>query len=160
MVCLKCDHRRPKASNASESSAQPHAEDKDHHNSSKLNFVRQYGDFNDQSYMMLDRKNKNRDSDTRRFVENVSEKDNQLSSWNDSSFMNFPIAGGKTELSKSAKSQEERKKGMLERSKSCMETIESDGEFWSTNNQNAKEIFDITDDEEMAEWFGSGKNER
>ncbi|KAI4313711.1 hypothetical protein L6164_026667 [Bauhinia variegata] len=160
MVCLKCDHRRPKASNVSDSSFQSQHEDKDHHENCKLNLLRSNGNSNYQSSMVMYR-NRSRGSNTWRFVDNVNDDQNRSNSWNDNSqFINFPIVGGMTEFSENAQKREEWKKDMLRRSKGLVGTSESDDEFWSDDNENRKRIFDLTDDEEIDEWFGNGKNGR
>ncbi|KAJ1425355.1 Zinc finger, RanBP2-type [Sesbania bispinosa] len=49
MVCLKCDHRRPRVSNTSNSSHQPQGEDQNHHKNSKLTFMEHQGDNSEES---------------------------------------------------------------------------------------------------------------
>lgn len=150
MVCLKCDHRRPRVLNASNSSVQPQQDDKDYHKNNQLSFVGHQGDSSDKSSMVSVRKNRNRDSHRWRFVEDRIEDQKYLNTSNDpSQFIDFPIAGGKTELPEAQRREEEEyKKELRNRWQS-----ETDDELWSSDNQSS-------DDEEMAEWFGKGKNER
>ncbi|KAA8529008.1 hypothetical protein F0562_033504 [Nyssa sinensis] len=91
MVCLKCDHRRPKAANFADNPVQPQHED------------RQTG---------------NRGVNRWRFVEDES-RDHDGSNLGNGvpGFEDFPIAGGKSELSRNAQKQERWKMEMAERSR-------------------------------------------
>ncbi|KAF7827572.1 zinc finger protein VAR3, chloroplastic [Senna tora] len=159
MVCLKCDHRRPKAASVSDSSVQQQIDDKDHDKNGKSNFLRNQGNnINDQISFITERKNRKQGSSMWRFVEDRNENHQCSYSWSDTSqFNNFPISGGKSELSKSSQKIEEWKKDGLRRNKS-LETTESEDEFWSDDNQSIKETYFT--DEDMEEWFGVGKGER
>ena len=140
MVCLKCDHRRAKTS-----SPQP-KQDKDHHKNAKLTLVGDQVGCSDKSSMVSERKNRIRDSRTWRFVEDRIENHKRLNTANDpSQFVDFPIAGCKTDLSE-AQRREAYKSELLDQS-------ETNDDLWSADNLS-------TDDEEISEWFGSGKNER
>lgn len=159
MVCLKCDHRRPKAANSSDSSVQPQIEEKGR-NIRKMGFVRNQGNIDDQTSVMITRrKNRKEGFGMRRFVEDRNESHQSAYSWNDTSqFDSFPISGGKSELSKSSKKREAWKKEMMKRNKSSLETTESEEDgFWSDSDQSDKETSYFTDDQEMEEWFGVGK---
>ncbi|KAK7273901.1 hypothetical protein RIF29_14968 [Crotalaria pallida] len=150
MVCLKCDHRRPRVLKISNSSVQPQQEDKDYPKHSRMTFVRHHGDSNDKSSVVSGRKNRSRDSPMWRFTDDRVEDRNYLNTSNDpSEFIDFTIAGGKTELAE-AQRREACKNELLDRWQS-----ETDDELMgSSDNQS-------TDDEEIAEWFGNGnKNER
>ncbi|XP_054823085.1 uncharacterized protein LOC129321377 isoform X2 [Prosopis cineraria] len=162
MVCLKCDHRRPKASSASDSSHQSQIEDQGYRQSNQLNFGRNQGSINGQTFTITERKNRRQGSGDWRFVEDRNENGQRSYSWNDTSqFNNFPIAGGKTELSKSPQKIEAWKKEMLKMNKSSMEmTTDSEDESWSSDNQTNRETSYFTDDEDMEEWFGAGRKER
>ena len=96
----------------------------------------------------------------RRFVEDNSEVYDGSSSWNkDSGFVDFPIAGGKSDLSQNAERREKWKSEMLERSKSTVRTRPELDEFRSTGFRRMLDFTESTDDEEMAEWFGQVKTE-
>ncbi|MED6224229.1 hypothetical protein PIB30_081953 [Stylosanthes scabra] len=148
MICLKCDHRRPKAH-----SLQSEQEHKDHHKNNKLtNSGHQVG-FCDKPLMVTERKNSKRGSLTWRFTEDTNENNKRLStSKKHSQFIDFPIAGGKSSLSEphfvdsEAQRREAYKNELLSQS-------ETDDELWSDDSVS-------TDEEEMAEWFGSAKREK
>ncbi|KAI5394545.1 zinc finger protein VAR3, chloroplastic [Lathyrus oleraceus] len=145
MVCLKCDHRRPKVSNTSNSSLQPQGED------SRLTFAGYRFDSNKESPMALERKSSNRDSQKWRFVEDGNEHHMYLENSNDTSEMlAFPIAGGKTVMSKIEKGEDYKNESPNQCKKHLWQS-ETDDEFCSSDNQSS-------DDDEMAEWFGKGKN--
>ncbi|CAL0318575.1 unnamed protein product [Lupinus luteus] len=147
MVCLKCDHRRPKVLNASNSSDQPQHEDKDYPKNRIVNFVRHHG--SDKSLPFSGRKNRNKDSPTWRFTEDRVEDRNYLNTSNGhSQSIDFPIAGGKAELPE-ARRREAAKNELLNRWES-----ETDDELGSSDSKSTD------DDDDMAEWFGNGKNER
>ncbi|XP_061354772.1 uncharacterized protein LOC133299329 [Gastrolobium bilobum] len=153
MVCLKCDHRRPRVSNASNSSLQPQRQDEDRQKN-RFTFVGHQGDSSDKSPMVSERKNWDRDSHMWRFVEDGVENHKCLNKSNDpSQVIDFPIAGGKTNLSEAQR--REAFKNELGQSETDNELwqSESDDELCSADNQS-------TDDEEMAEWFGNGRTER
>lgn len=147
MVCLKCDHRRPKVSNTSNSSLQPQGED------SRLTFAGYRFDSNKESPMALERKSSNRDSQKWRFVEDGNEHHMYLENSNDTSEMlAFPIAGGKTGMSKIERGEDYKNESPNQCKKHFWQS-ETDDEFCSSDNQSS-------DDDEMAEWFGKGKNAR
>nr|KYP35835.1 hypothetical protein KK1_043105 [Cajanus cajan] len=134
MVCLKCDHRRP------------------------------IGDRSYETPMIFGRKNRNRDSHMWRFVEDRNENHECLNKSNDpSDFVDFPIVGGKTQLTEVQRreayktelpNQFRRPSWQSETDDEfCSDSLSTDDEFCSDNNQS-------TDDEEMDEWFGKGKIER
>ncbi|KAE9605296.1 putative Zinc finger, RanBP2-type [Lupinus albus] len=149
MVCLKCDHRRPKVLNASNSSDQPQHEDKDYPKNSRMTFVRRLGDSSDKSSMFSGRKNRNKDSPMWRFGEDRVEDRNYLNTSNGhSQSIDFSIAGGKAKLPEPRKREAAAKNELLNRWES-----ESDDELGSSD-------INSTDDEDMSEWFGNGKNER
>ncbi|CAJ1932644.1 unnamed protein product [Sphenostylis stenocarpa] len=165
MVCLKCDHRRPIVSRSSNSSLQPQQEDINNHKIGKFAFGTHQGDRSGETPMVFERKNKNSDSHTWRFVEDRSENHKRLNkSNNPSEFIDFRIVGGKTHLS----GVQRREADKTELPNQCRrppwesetddefcssDNLSTDDEFCSANNQSA-------DDEEMDEWFGKGKIER
>jgi len=153
MVCLKCDHRRPKVSNASNSSLQSQREDRNHYEKSRPAFAGYRFDSNKESPMVSERKSRNRDSHKWRFVEEGIENHKYLENSNDNSeYLDFPIAGGKTGMSEAQKG-EAYKNESPNQSKRHSWQSETDDEFCSSDNPS-------TDDEDMAEWFGKGKNAR
>ena len=82
-VCLKCNHKRPKALNPSYTSAQPEHRHRGNFNHSRLKLMAKKG-ANYCEPVGLDRQSKNRDADMWRFAEEGSEDDNyQLTSWDE-----------------------------------------------------------------------------
>ena len=159
MVCLKCDYRRPKVLNTSDASAQPPHDTGGYHNKSGMRFVKVKTEINDQPSVGQNR-HRDRCSNMWRFVEDNSEVYDGSSSWNeDSGFVDFPIAGGKSDLSQNAQRREKWKSEMLERSKSTVRTRPELDEFRSTGFPRMLDFTESTDDEEMAEWFGQVKTE-
>lgn len=156
MACLKCDHRRPKMSNAS-NTPQQEQEVKNNHKNRK--FVEDRRDSSDESPTMSERKNRNREW---RFVEDGTENHKCLNSSNyPVQILDFPIAGGKSELSEPLRREEYKNKALKE-SKMHLWQSESDDEFCSAHNLSTDDEFCSadnlsTDDEEMAEWFGNNK---
>lgn len=154
MVCLKCDHKRPK------SCAEPVHEDGGYHNSNRVSSVGGDDDIvNNGSYARQRRGVQNKGADRWRFV--VEENDDGRSHSNSldkaSRFVDFPIAGGKTELSQNPQKRDRWKLKMLEKSKGATTDMASDDEFRSASIERKVQFSDSTDDEEMAEWFGNGK---
>ncbi|KAF4355443.1 uncharacterized protein LOC115714361 [Cannabis sativa] len=150
MVCLKCDHRRQKAMNSSERSD---LENVRYCNSRSMNVE---GDNADNNIC------RNNSANMWRFVEEENEECTHPKSKNEASgFVDFPIAGGKTDLSQNAEKRERWKSEMLERSKGTFKATEDDGdELRPARLQRRSEFAYSADDEEMAEWFGPGKLER
>ncbi|KAL0005229.1 hypothetical protein SO802_012790 [Lithocarpus litseifolius] len=159
MVCLKCDYRRPKALNTSDTSAQPPHYTGGYHDKSGMSFVKVKTEINDQPSIGKNR-HRDRGSNIWRFVEDNIEDCDGSSSWNeDSGFVDFPIAGGKTDLSQNAQRREKWKSEMLERSKSIARTRPEVDEFRSMGFPRMLDFPETTDDEEIAEWFGQVKTE-
>ncbi|TKY69247.1 Zinc finger protein VAR3 [Spatholobus suberectus] len=164
MVCLKCDHRRPIVSKASNSSLQPRQEDIHHYKNSKFAFVAHQGDRSDETPMVFERKNRNRDSHMWRFVEDRNENHSLNKSNDPSGFIDFPIVGGKTHLS-GVQRREAYKTELPNQCRRPSWQSETDDEFCSSDNLSTDDEFcsannQSTDDEEMDEWFGKGKIER
>ncbi|KAH1260663.1 Zinc finger protein VAR3, chloroplastic [Glycine max] len=159
MVCLKCDHRRPIMSKASSFSFEPQPEDLDHYKNSKFSFVARQGDRIDETPMVFERKNRNRDSPKWRFVEDRNENNKCLNKSNDSSeFIDFPIVGGKTHLTK-VQRREAYKTELPNQCRRPSWQSETENEFCSSDNLSTDDEFcsvnnQSTDDEEMDEWFG------
>ncbi|KAK2969563.1 hypothetical protein RJ640_000078 [Escallonia rubra] len=131
MVCLKCDHKRPKASNSSGPQAQSG------HNHYQANPV-----------------------DTRRFVEDKKEDQNGPSVWNEvPGVLDFPIAGGKSSLSRNAQMQERWKMDMTQKKKEIAKARDNADDFKPAMTGRSSDVLESTDDEEMAEWFGHEKSQ-
>jgi hypothetical protein len=147
MVCLKCDHRRPKVLNASNDSLQPQGED------GKMNIAGyRFDDSNKESSMASERKIRKRDSHKWRFVDGI-ENHKYLENSNDTSeVLDFPITGGKTGMFQTQRGEANKNESPDPCRKHSWQS-ETDDEFSSSDNLS-------TDDEEMAEWFGKGKNIR
>lgn len=143
-------------SNAS-NTPQQEQEVKNNHKNRK--FVEDRRDSSDESPTMSERKNRNRE---RRFVEDGTENHKCLNSSNyPVQILDFPIAGGKSELSEPLRREEYKNKALKE-SKMHLWQSESDDEFCSAHNLSTDDEFCSadnlsTDDEEMAEWFGNNK---
>lgn len=160
MVCLKCDHKRPKAAHSSEASAEPVREDGGYPNNNSMNFVGGDSDVNDQSYAGQCRQSQDRGVGMWRFVDEGDDDGSHSKSWNEASgFVDFPIAGGKTELSRNLQKRDKWKLKMLERSKGGMRDMANDDGSRSASIPRSLELSDCTDDEEMSDWFGDGKLE-
>ena len=159
MVCLKCDYRRPKVLNTSDTSAQPPHDNGGYNSKSGKSFVKVKTENNDHPSVGQNG-SRDRGSNTWRFVQDNSEDYARSSSWNeDSGFVDFPITGGKSDLSQNAQRRESWKLEMLERSKGTTIPRPEDDEFRSTCFPRSLEFLESTDDEEMAEWFGHRKTE-
>lgn len=144
MVCLKCDHRRPKVSNASNSSLQSQREDRNHCEKSRPAFAGYRFDSNKESPMTLERKSRNRDSHKWRFVEEGIENHKYLENSNDNSeYLDFPIAGGKTSMSEPQRAEVYKNESPNQSKRHAWQS-ETDDEFCSSDNPS-------TDDDEMAE---------
>ncbi|XP_015895383.3 zinc finger protein VAR3, chloroplastic [Ziziphus jujuba] len=157
MVCLKCDHRRPKTANSSETSGEPLLANGGNHENNRLRLARGESDVYTQPSLQQHRQSRNRRSDVWRFVEDEKEECADSNSGNGASgFVDFPIAGGKSNLSQNADKKERWKLEMLERSKGTFKAKNED-EFGSVRIYRSLEPPDLTDDEDMAGWFGHGK---
>lgn len=153
MVCLKCDYRRPKASNTSDTSAQPRHDNGGYHNKSEVT------DINDQPSVGQNKKSLYKDSNTWRFVEDSDDYARSRSRDEDSGFVDFPIAGGKSDLSQNAQRRERWKLEMQERSKGTIRARPEDDEFRSAHVPRTRHFPESADDDEMADWFGHGNTE-
>ncbi|KAL6187021.1 hypothetical protein ACLB2K_043137 [Fragaria x ananassa] len=152
MLCLKCDHKRPKTR------VEPIHEDGGYHKSNRVSFGDT--DVNDRYYSGQGRNGHNRDAGRWRFV--VEENDDcshPNSSDKTCRFLDFPIAGGKTELSQNPQKRDKWKLKMLEMNKEDATDMASDDELRSSRTERRVLLSDSTDDEEMAEWFGYRKLE-
>ncbi|KAK6921618.1 Zinc finger, RanBP2-type [Dillenia turbinata] len=149
MICLKCNHRRPKASKHVTTCEIQHESGTAHsyEEGSK-----------DKSYIGRKRLSDKQGSDRWNFVEDAN-KDCENENSKILSFIDFPIAGGRSELSKDAQKRGAWKLEMSQRTSNSV-VRETAGDFQSVFLQRKLELLDLTDDEEMAEWFGAGKKEK
>ncbi|KAH7570892.1 hypothetical protein ACOSP7_019421 [Xanthoceras sorbifolium] len=148
MVCLKCDHRRPKTEIAVKTSAQLDADGGYRNRGSIETKGRSAG---------RDRQRQNRVAGMWKFVEEENENDNQSHSWDeDSGFVDFPIAGGKSALSQNPHKREKWKLEILERNRNTAGTRETD-DSKSADSLRMLDSLESTDDEEVAGWFGHNK---
>lgn len=95
-----------------------------------------------------------------RFIEDESKDGAELNLQNQSSaFVDFPIAGGKSDFSQNIEKRERWKLEMLERSRTTFREKKNSAECRSRSSKE-KEVglFECTDDQEIEEWFGSGKS--
>ena len=160
MVCLKCDHRRPKAEISSEASGEPLLEHGGCRENNKFRFSRGNTDGNTQPSLRQRRQIRDDGADMWRFVEDESGECSRSKSLNEGSgFVDFPIAGGKSDFSQNEEKKERWKLEMLERSKGTFKG-KNDDESESASIHKSLESSESTDDEEMAGWFGHGKFER
>ncbi|XP_062110191.1 uncharacterized protein LOC133822011 [Humulus lupulus] len=166
MVCLKCDHRRQKAVNSSESYAKSNLENVRYSNSRLTNVEVYNADNSIQTSVQRSGLCRNNSANVWRFVEEENEECTYPKSKNEASgFVDFPIAGGKSDLSRSAEKRERWKSEMLERSKGTFKAKDDDDddngdELRPACLERRSEFPYSADDEEMAEWFGPGKLER
>lgn len=157
MVCLKCDHGRPKAAKSSESFSENQLENVGYReNSSVSSFRSDHTYVNIQTSSWRHGQIQNNGANMWRSVEE-SEEHSYLNSMNKASdFVDFPIAGGLSDLSRDAEKREKWKLEMIDRSKGVFKA-KSDAQPTSISTQRRLEFPKYADDEEMAEWFGPGK---
>ncbi|KAF3432121.1 hypothetical protein FNV43_RR26860 [Rhamnella rubrinervis] len=154
MVCLKCDHRRPKAENSSKGYGEPLLEHGGCHENNEFRFLRGNTDVNTQPALQQHGQIGDESADMWRFVEDESGECSRSKSLNaGSGFVDFPIAGGKSDLSQNEEKKERWKLEMLERSKGTFKA-KNDDEFESASIHRSLESSESTEDEEMAGWFG------
>lgn len=157
MVCLKCDHRRPKTANSSETSSEPLLANGGHNGNNRLRLSGCGSGVYTPPSVQQHRQSQNRRADVWRFEEDEKEECIHSNSGNeDSRFVDFPIAGGKSDLSQSEEEKARWKFEMLERSKGTFKAKNED-EFGSVRIHRSLEPPESTDDEDMAGWFGHGK---
>ena len=150
---MKCDHRRPKASNSSEASAQSghKIQGFSHFYGNGSSFVRDDDETSDEPHIR-------QEIQTRRwrFLEDESKDiDGSNSRDGGSRFVDYPIAGGKSELSQNSDVRLKWKAEMLKRSRhDATESI-----YTSASVCRRPEFVECSssDDEEMGEWFGHGR---
>ncbi|PON75294.1 zinc finger protein [Parasponia andersonii] len=162
MVCLKCDHKRPKAANSSGTSAKNDLENVGYRENSRLRFVEgDHADVNSQKSLRRHKQNRNNGSHMWRSVGEENEGYSHPNSRSEASgFADFPITGGKSDLSQNAEKRDRWKSEMLERSKGTFKAEKDDDKLISASIQRRLELPKSADDEEMAEWFGPGNLRR
>ncbi|CAH9119891.1 unnamed protein product [Cuscuta epithymum] len=138
MVCLKCDHRRPRASNSIGSSSL-HA---------CLNTNNRLS-----SSPYLDREKQFRDGVKPNAFK--SDRDEFVSRNQEAEFADFPILGGKSDISRNEQKREKWKRERMERSTNAVKSKEEDFEFKScfVETSNHSQLPNH-EDEQMADWFG------
>ena len=152
MICLKCDHKRPRASNDSKTSTQFEHGNGDHINHNKSRFNSGGCDGNMDKSAGQDR-NLLKGANKGRFVNEENEDQGCIDSWTEKSkFIDFPIVGGKTILSHNTEVQEKWKLEMSQRIENPTRIIEND-ESRCTDGQRKIEFLESSDDDEMAAWF-------
>lgn len=144
MVCLKCDHRRPIASHAAGNSSQPVSNAVNNHQM--------------QNWFGQLKLSRDEGVSSRKFVESDGKYHAGSNSWNQvPEYVDFPVVGGKSDLSRNVQNQEMWKMEMVGKSRIASRARENAGEFNSIQVKN--EFFGSDDDDEMADWFGHGKDQ-
>lgn len=154
MVCLKCDHRRSKASTSSESRLQNGG----YQESSRFSsFQGDHSSVNIQTSSWGQGQNRNIGANMWRSAEEEIEEHGYPNSRNEASvFADFPIIGGLNDLSQNAEKRDRWKLEMIRWSKVNFKAKRND-ELSSANFHRRLEFPKSADDDEMAEWFGPGK---
>ncbi|WCJ33610.1 zinc finger (Ran-binding) family protein [Euphorbia peplus] len=152
MLCLKCDHRRPKALNS------PNNMPPQHEQNSRMRSAHGENEIGNELSVGPDRTNERNSAKTWRFLEEDGKREGNLpnSRNKESSFLDFPIMGGKSSLSQDAEKREKWKLEMLEKSRTGTRTGRRDKESRNTETTLQPEYIE-TSDEDMAEWFGHKK---
>nr|GMD66152.1 zinc finger protein VAR3, chloroplastic-like [Ipomoea batatas] len=139
VVCLKCDHRRPRASNCASSTCLSANPDTSNHLS--------------RPYLGTEKQLRD-EFNKPKFVKGDGEYPDDSVLWNhETGYADFPILGGKSDLSRNEQKRERWKREMTEKSTKAAKAKEKAQEFKSCFVDNSKH-FQLTDDEEMADWFG------
>lgn len=143
MVCLKCDHRRPIASNSADIASQPITNSVMNHQT--------------HPWYAQERLNRYKGDDSLKFVESEGEDQIGSSSWNQApGFKDFPVVGGKSDLSRDVQKHDSWKKETAAKTRTVSRERKDSGRhnsyiFRGTGNYPAS-----GDDDDMAEWFGKG----
>ncbi|KAL3501963.1 hypothetical protein ACH5RR_036412 [Cinchona calisaya] len=139
MVCLKCDHKRPKALNSSPLPSQSASDNTPYRRT--------------RPYFGQEKHCRNEGVDEYKFVE--AEGPQRSNSFNEvAGFIDFPLLGGKSELSQNVQKQQRWRKEMAEQSRNTAKAKENADIFKSSISQASREFLQSNDDAEMAEWFG------
>ncbi|KAK4400087.1 hypothetical protein Sango_1114800 [Sesamum angolense] len=105
----------------------------------------------DAALVCTEKQNRDEGNNSLEFVESGSRGHSGSSSWNQvPGFMDFPVVGGKSDLSRNVQMQESWKKEMAHTKRTAVNAKEGTGRYKS-------EFLASGDDDEMAEWFGGGK---
>ncbi|KAH6790398.1 hypothetical protein C2S51_005404 [Perilla frutescens var. frutescens] len=95
--------------------------------------------------------------DSLKFVESESGDQIGSSSWNQApGFKDFPVLGGKSDLSRDVQKQDSWKMGMAAKSRTKSREREDSGRHKSYIRRGTSECPASGDDDDMAEWFGKG----
>lgn len=132
----------------------------DYVNKREMSIVRAKADVNYQASVGRNRKSRETGSNMWRFVDDSNDYACSSACSDDSGFLDFPISGGKSDLSQDEQTRERWKLEMLQRRKGTITASPEDDEFRSANFPRKLDFPESTDDEELAEWFGHGKTER
>lgn len=148
MVCLKCDWKRPKASNSSDSFAHFRHESEDHHQSSTMTFVRNNNEVNSRHFLRSENQSREEDTD-------FWSDDDSCSHGDYCEFEDFPILGGKSAVSQDPHERERWKDEMSRRSKgvSGVRKRSDDGDLGPATFPRSFQFGDSDDDDEMEGWF-------
>nr|GMD72548.1 zinc finger protein VAR3, chloroplastic-like [Ipomoea batatas] len=139
VVCLKCDHRRPRASNCASSTCLSANPDTSNHLS--------------RPYLGTEKQLRD-EFNKPKFVKGDGEYPDDSVLWNhETGYADFPILGGKSDLSRNEQKRERWKREMTEKSTKAAKAKEKAQEFKSCFVDNSKH-FQLTDDEEMADCLG------
>lgn len=143
MVCLKCDHKRPKAFNSSPLPSQSISGNMP--NRRTRPFFGQEKQCREEGF------------DELKFVESQ----HNSSSFDDvSGFIDFPVIGGKSDLSQNVQRQDRWRREMAEQNRSASKAKENADLFKSSIIRAGREFLQSNeDDDEMAEWFGRKPNQ-
>ncbi|XP_041013313.1 zinc finger protein VAR3, chloroplastic-like [Juglans microcarpa x Juglans regia] len=132
----------------------------DYVNKREMSIVRAKANVNYQASVGRNRKSRETGSNMWRFVDDSNDSACSSACNDDSGFLDFPISGGKSDLSQDEQRRERWKLEMLQRRKGTITASPEDDEFRSANFPRKLDFPESTDDEELAEWFGHGKTER
>ncbi|KAL3830740.1 hypothetical protein ACJIZ3_019542 [Penstemon smallii] len=145
MVCLKCDHKRPIASATADVSSQLVS------NSAKNDET--------QPWSTQEKRFWDKADESIRFVKSERLDHDNSGSWDQQfDFMDFPVVGGKSDLSQTVKKQEFRKMKMKDKCGTEVHEREYDEIMINKSSVVCGRIENLAsdddDDDEMAEWFG------
>ncbi|GAB2296944.1 hypothetical protein Dimus_031048 [Dionaea muscipula] len=157
--CLRCDYKRPKASNSSNPSSEV-GHEKVENTRSMMRSVNDEAETNGKPNISSEQGDQRRSSNTWRFVEEDDEVKHNVGN-NMLVFMDFPINGGASELSRDKHKIEQWKLDMVERRRNPGKQkaqelpcpVNSRPMFLQCTN-------DVDDDDEMDDWFRKNKHDR
>ncbi|XP_042018895.1 uncharacterized protein LOC121766694 [Salvia splendens] len=132
MVCLKCDHRRPIASQTVNKNNQT------------------------QVWHEHERSSRYKGDDSFKFVESENEDQIGSSSYQSPGFKDFPVAGGKSDLSREVQKHDSWKREMAVKSRAVIRETEDSGRHKAYVFQGRREDPASGVDDDMAEWVGKG----